>query len=768
MQAEGKGVKVTFDDLTNHAVRLTLTKGVAVSGLVVGETGAPLPGIQVRYAELLTSPHGADQLMGQRSITTDAAGKFLLGHAPRKPLFFLAQTAGYAPAVAELDPQGPGSEIELRLAKGTKLAGEIQDSLGNPVGGAHIAFSDFGIWRGVHWEAVADDKGRFLWNDAPAEQFQFQIEKEGFIPQRKIVPAGRDTAWSVRLNRTLHVTGTVLDAETKEPIHNFRIDWLARSQPRDFAEGYPFSTIPGSNGFYSLEVGKLHTEMWSGGYASDCLFRADADGYAPFVSRVFSSQKGDVGDVTYDVKLQRAAQVFGTVVDASSRPVPGAQVGLKMPASRLFLLGKPSFSATAPGASFRQTDAQGRFHLNTDSEAQGIVAVHEEGFAEIGSNDFSTNLTVKLQPWGRIEGVVWEYDKLVTNQGIWGSAASGSPWESLHTEFRTNTDVQGRFAFDFVPPGKYSVFRMIPMGAGSSSGGPREVVQVQPGKTALVKLGGAGRPVVGRMKILNPYLAIDWQTSVDFCNAHLILPQPPTNLTTPEQFAAWRNQPEVQQAYEASRSYPIRFAADGSFRMDEVVPGKYAMQIQIYDPRDPNARAYAKYIAPIQSKEFEAPPSDSREPLDIGTFEIALKPDLKSGQTDAPEFEVSDMAGRKFKLSDYRGKYVLLDFWATWCGPCLGEIPYLKKAHEEFKDRSDFVMISLSIDQTVNAPREFLKKNDLPWVQGYAGNESGTNVSGQYGVEGIPALFLVSPEGKLIESDMEGSSLIARLENHLK
>jgi thiol-disulfide isomerase/thioredoxin len=126
------------------------------------------------------------------------------------------------------------------------------------------------------------------------------------------------------------------------------------------------------------------------------------------------------------------------------------------------------------------------------------------------------------------------------------------------------------------------------------------------------------------------------------------------------------------------------------------------------------------------------------------------------------------MAGRKFKLSDYRGKYVLLDFWATWCGPCLGEIPYLKKAHEEFKDRSDFVMISLSIDQTVNAPREFLKKNDLPWVQGYAGNESGTNVSGQYGVEGIPALFLVSPEGKLIESDMEGSSLIARLENHLK
>jgi beta-lactamase regulating signal transducer with metallopeptidase domain/thiol-disulfide isomerase/thioredoxin len=768
MQAEGKGVKVTFDDLTKRAVRLTLTKGIAVHGRVVGETGEPLRGIQVSYAELLTSTHARDQLLGQRTVTTDAAGKFQLDHAPQKHLFFMVQTAGYAPAVAELDPKAPGSDIELRLAKGTKLAGVIQDNLGGPVGNARVAFADYSIWRGVHWETVTDGQGRFEWNDAPAEGFQLRIEKDGFITQQKNVDVSGNNPVVFRLDRTLHIMGQALDAETGEPLQELHIDWMDRGDPRDFANGYPFSTIPGSNGVYSLDVGRLYAQTWAGGYAHQCLFRVEADGYATFVSRVFSSRNGDVGEVSYDVKLKRTAQVFGTVVDAGGRPVPGAQVGLKMPASRLFLLGKPSFSSSAPGASFQQTDAQGRFHLNTDPAAQGLVAVHEEGFAAIGTNEWSANLTVKLQPWGRIEGTVWEYDKLVTNQAIWGRAAYGSPSESLHTEFRTNTDVQGRFLFDFVPPGKYSVYRMIPMGAGGSSGGPGEVVQVQPGKTASVKVGGAGRPVVGRMKILNPYVAIDWQRGLDFCYAHSILPQPPTNLTTREEFEAWRNQPQVQQAYETTRNYPIKFATDGSFRMDEVVAGKYAMSIQILDPRDPNARAYSKYIVSNQAKEFEVPASDSREALDIGVFEISLKPDLKAGLTDAPEFDATDMAGKRFKLSDYRGKYVLLDFWATWCGPCIGEIPYLKQAHEKFKDRADFAMISLSLDKTVKEPREFLKKNDLPWVQGYLGDWSETKVAGQYGVEGIPALFLVSPDGRIIESELEGSSMIARLENHLK
>ena len=143
------------------------------------------------------------------------------------------------------------------------------------------------------------------------------------------------------------------------------------------------------------------------------------------------------------------------------------------------------------------------------------------------------------------------------------------------------------------------------------------------------------------------------------------------------------------------------------------------------------------------------------------------RPDLARARM-APPFALTTIDGRHVSMDGLAGKVVLIDFWATWCGPCIGEIPYLKQAHEKFKDRSDFAMISLSLDKTVNEPREFLKKNDLPWLQGYLGEWSETKVAGQYGVEGIPALFLVSPDGKIIESELEGSSMIARLENYLK
>jgi len=98
-------------------------------------------------------------------------------------------------------------------------------------------------------------------------------------------------------------------------------------------------------------------------------------------------------------------------------------------------------------------------------------------------------------------------------------------------------------------------------------------------------------------------------------------------------------------------------------------------------------------------------------------------------------------------------------FGRPGAGRAFGELPYLKQVHEKFKDRKDFVMISLSLDKSVKEPREFLKKNELPWLQAYLGEWSQTKVPEQYGVQGIPAIFLLSPEGKIIETELEGSSI---------
>jgi hypothetical protein len=85
----------------------------------------------------------------------------------------------------------------------------------------------------------------------------------------------------------LHITGQVLDAQSKEPVKEFHIDLMGRNDPLYFAQGYPFSTIPGSNGAYSLDLGRLYVNNWFGGYAHTCILRVEADGYASFISRAF-------------------------------------------------------------------------------------------------------------------------------------------------------------------------------------------------------------------------------------------------------------------------------------------------------------------------------------------------------------------------------------------------------------------------------------------------------------------------------------------------
>jgi hypothetical protein len=77
-------------------------------------------------------------------------------------------------------------------------------------------------------------------------------------------------------------------------------------------------------------------------------------------------------------------------------------------------------------------------------------------------------------------------------------------------------------------------------------------------------------------------------------------------------------------------------------------------------------------------------------------------------------------------------------------------------------------MVSLSLDKTIKEPREFLKKNELPWLQGYLAEWSQTKVPEQFGVQGIPAIFLISPEGKIIENELAGGSMAGRIEKYLK
>jgi len=116
----------------------------------------------------------------------------------------------------------------------------------------------------------------------------------------------------------------------------------------------------------------------------------------------------------------------------------------------------------------------------------------------------------------------------------------------------------------------------------------------------------------------------------------------------------------------------------------------------------------------------------------------------------APAFELKDLEGKAVKLSDYQGKVVILDFWATWCGPCLGSFPGMKKLVEEYQNDPSvaFVFVNTWQDEAnkEQVVKEFLERNQYPF---YVLMDTEDKVVADFGVSGIPTKFVIDPKGKV-------------------
>lgn len=128
----------------------------------------------------------------------------------------------------------------------------------------------------------------------------------------------------------------------------------------------------------------------------------------------------------------------------------------------------------------------------------------------------------------------------------------------------------------------------------------------------------------------------------------------------------------------------------------------------------------------------------------------------------APDFSLPDMNGKSHLLSNYRGKFILIDFWASWCGPCRRENPHLLNTYLKYKSKN-FEILGISMDSNKKNWQEAVKEDGLPWVHLSDLKANKGEIKSMYGINQIPMNFLLDKDGKIVARNLIGVELEAKL-----
>ncbi|MEM9295884.1 MAG: redoxin domain-containing protein, partial [Planctomycetota bacterium] len=732
------------------------------------------------------------------STFTDDQGRYRFANVAPGSLVLTVAKDGYAPDLVS-STAAPGMQpIDFVLGPASTFRFRIVDEQGEPLPGVHL-YAD--TWRGcrtLDQGFRADAQGRATWL-GPADAVTFHIYGRDLARQElSLEPSDPDDPEDAHRivmagPRALVIQAT--DIETGSPVSSFSV---IRGQVLDARAGRVFW----SRGH---DDERASGGVWQGRYFPGrpwTRYRIEAHGYKPLVFE--PSLNGQ--DVSVSLELTPAKPLEGRLVDGAGSPAAGVTVhlmiggvGLRIDNGRVI---------ADPDAPRLITDGDGRLALPPLDEDFLLVVAHDAGYLEADANAFAqANGRLALQPWGRIEGRVTVGDQPGAGERVaaWLNEPHHHDELRLHHHFGAAVQADGSFVFDRVPPGKFAVGRVVAMGPSMTGYTHAVRCEVESGGATSVAVGGGGRPVVGRIAWPDPddeRSLVHGHRSIQLLHEADVELEARMSELLPEGFDLWDAQRRQDFAesdegkalqeqigqIQAERRGPdltLAFAidADGGFRVENVPPGEYTLSVAVSAPPEAGQCGFGATLGHA-SHRFTVPALPDgvgylAEPLDLGVHTVEAAPTpLRSG-SPAPDFTVplldpeTDYAGENadaaledaatFTLSDYRGRFVLVDFWAVWCGPCTAETPHLKAVWDAFGGDPRFAMIGLALDPSPEAPAGYARENELGWVQGFLGNWGESQVARDFVLTGIPAIFLIGPDGEVVARDLRGPGMVEQV-----
>jgi len=757
-----KAQNVTNEALLAGTAAIVMRRGLDVTGTVTDPEGKP-----VENALILPGDEPHFRREGQ-NFRTDAAGRYQLPPSAAGPLRVTVVAKGWMPDTRVVDVAAPRTTADFQLRPGKTLRLRFVDQAGKPVPKVYVRIDR---WRksqalynyehpGVqdtHIPRQADARGVFEWTWAPNDPVTYHYEQRGY-GEADVSLAADGEEHVLTINPQLAISGTVRDAQTGQPIDAFLAMPLVHFRP-DFSFVPRYQARRETQGRFRLELDRGDIEHG---------VQIEAFGY-----RLFRTSKryriGDA-DPELDVRLEPAPRCTGRLLSADGHPLSDANIYVATPYQHLDLDDLKDRDLAITSNYCVHPDEQGKFEIISQIEPYTLVVVAPEGYAELRRSPEQELGEIRLQAWAKVTGRLIQSGKPVANCQVTLHPIrfQGGDQPNISSGLYTTTGEDGSFRFERVPPvpchvrGYLHFSRESPLHSSQSM-----PLRPAPGETIDVPLGGEGSDVSGQLVVENAPPDFDYHFSLSYLVARRPGIEPPEAVARLGFDAsrgwsdAFRSTQEGQAILDTLHHYFVKPQPDGRIRISGVAPGDYDLAINLYGSTE------GCLVHPVATRVIRLTVPEGKSSLDLGRLSIPSLPVPKVGDP-AADLAVTTTDGAQLRLSSLRGQYVLLDFWASWCAPCLARLDDVEGLRRRYEAGGRLTVVGLNLDADAERAQQVLAQKPLPWRHALLGEWTDTDVPRLMGISSIPAYVLIDPEGRIVAHEFLFEKVAEKLDELLQ